>query len=95
MWIAGTIGVHLAGNVQKISLHLYKSEQGLIMERTVRLNSTSLKAKRVRMFQTVTWFLFFLVPSFSLSLYFIFFSIQHHLSQSVARKIAERAPLCS
>lgn len=73
MWIAGTIGVHLAGNVQKISLHLYKSEQGLIIERTVRLNSTSLKAKRVRMFQTVTWFLFFLVPSFSLSLYFIFF----------------------
>lgn len=95
MWIAGTIGVHLAGNVQKISLHLYKSEQGLIIERTVRLNSTSLKAKRVRMFQTVTWFLFFLVPSFFLSLYFIFFSIQHHLSQSVARKIAERAPLCS
>lgn len=97
MWIAGTIGVHLAGNVQKISLHLYKSEQGLIIERTVRLNSTSLKAKRVRMFQTVTWFLFFLVPSFflSLSLFYFFFSIQHHLSQSVARKIAERAPLCS
>lgn len=101
MWIAGTIGVHLAGNVQKISLDLYKNEQGLIMERAVRLNSTSLKAKRVRMFQTVTWFLFFPLFSFllfpSLSYFFIlfFFSIQHHLSQSVARKIAERVPLCS
>lgn len=77
MWIAGTIGVHLAGNVQKISLHLYKNEQGLIMERAVRLNSTSLKAKRVRMFQTVTWFLFFPLFSFllfpSLSYFFILF----------------------
>lgn len=77
MWIAGTIGVHLAGNVQKISLDLYKNEQGLIMERAVRLNSTSLKAKRVRMFQTVTWFLFFPLFSFllfpSLSYFFILF----------------------
>lgn len=77
MWIAGTIGVHLAGNVQKISLHLYKNEQGLIMERAVRLNSTSLKAKRVRMFQTVTWFLFFPLFSFllfpSLSYFFVLF----------------------
>lgn len=63
------------------------------MERAVGLNSTSLEAKRVRMFQT--GYMLFIFFSRSFSLFLFCFSIQHHLSQSVARKIAERAPLCS
>lgn len=64
---------------ENIVAFIYKSEQGLIMERAVRLNSTSLEAKRVWMFQTVTWFLFFplfcfsFLLSLSLSLFVFFF----------------------
>lgn len=52
---------------------LYKSEQGLIIERAVGLNSTSLEAKRVRMFQT-GYMLFIFFFSFLLSLFILFFN---------------------
>lgn len=75
MWIAGTIGVHLAGNVQKISLHLYKNEQAY--------NGTCSQTKQhfiegkasTDVSNSYMVFIFspFLIPSFSLSLLFFYF----------------------
>lgn len=87
----GTIAVHLSGNVQKISLH-YKTEREPVIGHAVQLNSTSLEPKLVGSLHSLALFYFLPLP---LVFYSPFFSIRHHLSQSVARKIAARALLCS